>query len=50
MKTHYFSDGGVSLELQIPLDQLPAEIGGVLKAPAQTAGNPAASPPDAGTK
>jgi hypothetical protein len=50
VKTHYFSDGGVSLELQMPLDQLPPEISGALKAPAQGPANPAASPPDAGTK
>ena len=50
VKTHYFSDGGVSLELQLPIDQLPAEISSALKAPAQAAANPAPSPPDAGTK
>lgn len=53
LKTHYFSDGGISLELQIPLDQLPPEIGAALKAPPQAAAPavPAAtSAPDAGTK
>jgi hypothetical protein len=53
VKTHYFSDGGISLELQIPLDELPPEIGGALKAPSQTAAppaSPAQSVPDAGTK
>ncbi|HWE25988.1 MAG TPA: hypothetical protein VG496_18780 [Myxococcales bacterium] len=54
VKTHYFSDGGISLELQFPLDQLPAEIAGVLKAPPQAAATPAAAPapsaPDAGSK
>src|SRR5205085_11943170 len=54
VKTHYFSDGGISLELQIALDQLPPEIGGALKAPPQAAAPPAAAPatsaPDAGTK
>lgn len=54
VKTHYFSDGGISLELQMPLDQLPPEIGGALKAPPQAAAAPAAPPatsaPDAGIK
>ena len=53
VKTHYFSDGGISLELQIPLDQLPPEIGGALKAPPQAAAPaapPSSSAPDAGTK
>jgi len=53
LKTHYFSDGGISLELQIALDQLPPEIGAALKAPPQVAAPaaPAAtSTPDAGTK
>jgi hypothetical protein len=53
LKTHYFSDGGISLELQIPLDQLPPEIGAALKAPPQATAPavPAAtSAPDAGTK
>jgi hypothetical protein len=50
VKTHYFSDGGVSLELQMSLDQLPPEISSALKAPPQRAANPAAAPPDAGAK
>jgi hypothetical protein len=54
VKTHYFSDGGISLELQMPLDQLPPEIGGALKAPPQAAATPAAAPAtsaaDAGIK
>jgi hypothetical protein len=54
VKTHYFSDGGISLELQMPLDQLPPEIGGALKAPPQATATPGATPataaPDAGTK
>ena len=50
VKTHYFSDGGISLELQMPLDQLPPEIGSALKEPAQTAASPAAAAVDAGTK
>jgi hypothetical protein len=50
VKTHYFSDGGISLELQMPLDQLPPEIGSALKEPAQTAASPAAAAVDAGIK
>ena len=53
VKTHYFSDGGISLELQIALDQLPAEIGGALKAPSQAPATPvvpATTAPDAGPK
>jgi hypothetical protein len=50
VKTHYFSDGGISLELQLPLDQLPPEIGGALKAPAQASAPAPTSAPDAGTK
>jgi hypothetical protein len=53
VKTHYFSDGGISLELQIPLDQLPPEIGRALKAPPQAAAPsapPPTSAPDAGTR
>src|SRR5712664_1060023 len=37
VKTHYFSDGGVSLDVEVPLDQLPAEIAQGLKAPAVAA-------------
>jgi hypothetical protein len=48
VKTHYFSDGGISLELQMPLDQLPPEIGSALKAPPQAAAP--ASAPDAGSR
>jgi hypothetical protein len=44
VKTHYFSDGGISLRVEVPFDELPAEIGQKLKPPdAQAA-------PDAGTK
>jgi hypothetical protein len=57
VKTHYFSDGGISLELQLALDQLPPEIANILKAPPEATakpGPPAAqgtSPaPDAGMK
>ena len=41
VKTHYFSDGGVSLDVEVPLDQLPAEIGQNLTPPA---GTPKSSP------
>jgi hypothetical protein len=34
VKTHYFSDGGVSVDVEVPLDQLPVEIGQNLKPPA----------------
>ena len=37
MKTHYFSDGGVSLDVEVPLDQLPGEIAQNLKPPAGAA-------------
>jgi hypothetical protein len=33
VKTHYYSDGGISLEVEVPLDQLPAQIGQGLKPP-----------------
>src|SRR5206468_10946019 len=50
VKTHYFSDGGVSLEIEVPLAMLPPEIADHLKPPA---GTPAAAgalpqPPPAG--
>ena len=34
IKTHYFSDGGVSLDIEVPLDQLPAGLARGLKLPA----------------
>ena len=37
VKTHYFSDGGVSLDVEVPLDQLPGEIAQNLKPPAGAA-------------
>src|SRR5438128_4242291 len=37
IKMHYFSDGGVSLDIEVPLDQLPPEIAQHLKAPAGAA-------------
>jgi hypothetical protein len=57
VKTHYYSDGGVSLDIEVPLDQLPAEIAQNLKAPARPASSTsssstldATSTPDAGAK
>ena len=44
VKTHYFSDGGVSLDVEVPLDQLPGEIAQNLKPPAGAATKPASSP------
>lgn len=45
-KTHYFSDGGISLQVEVPLDELPPEIARSLKAPAK----PDANAADAGAK
>ena len=57
MKTHYFSDGGVSLDVEVPLDQLPGEIAQNLKPPAGAATkapppttSTSSSRPDAGAK
>ena len=61
VKTHYYSDGGVSLDVEVPLDQLPAEIAQNLKAPARPASSTSSnstpnatstttSTPDAGAK
>src|SRR5205807_1567016 len=33
IKVHYFSDGGVSLDIEVPLDELPAEIARAVKVP-----------------
>jgi len=50
VKTHYYSDGGVSLTVEVPLDQLPVEIVDNLKPPAKPP-SPSSSPsPDAGAK
>jgi hypothetical protein len=46
-KTHYYSDGGISLRVEVPLDELPPEIGQRLRPPAIP--NPP-SIPDAGAK
>src|SRR5881394_2756851 len=37
IKTHYYSDGGVSLDIEVPLDELPPEIAKVVKVPAGVA-------------
>jgi hypothetical protein len=64
VKTHYYSDGGVSLDVEVPLDQLPAEIAQNLKPPpgaarpssnspstsASTTTSNSTSTPDAGAK
>lgn len=52
VKTHYFSDGGVSVDVEVPLEQLPAEIAQGLKPPAGAAkpASNSSSPPDAGAK
>src|SRR5438477_4489668 len=33
IKTHYYSDGGVSLDIEVPLDELPAELAKAIKVP-----------------
>src|SRR5207253_1449349 len=33
IKAHYYSDGGVSLDIEVPLDELPAEIARAVKVP-----------------
>ncbi|HZR10897.1 MAG TPA: flagellar assembly protein T N-terminal domain-containing protein, partial [Myxococcales bacterium] len=33
IKTHYFSDGGVSLDIEVPLDQLPPELARAIRLP-----------------
>lgn len=33
IKVHYFSDGGVSLDIEVPLDELPPEIARAVKVP-----------------
>jgi len=32
-KTHYYSDGGISLQVEVPLDQLPPQIADYLRPP-----------------
>jgi len=55
VKTHYYSDGGVSLDIEVPLDELPAELARAIRVPAGmtplagagagAAGTPAQVPP-----
>ncbi|MGZ6126115.1 MAG: flagellar assembly protein T N-terminal domain-containing protein [Myxococcales bacterium] len=33
IKTHYFSDGGVSLDIEVPRDELPAELARAIRVP-----------------
>ncbi|TMA71369.1 MAG: hypothetical protein E6J58_10115 [Deltaproteobacteria bacterium] len=37
IKTHYYSDGGVSLDIEVPLDELPPELAGAIRVPAGVA-------------
>jgi hypothetical protein len=37
IKNHYFSDGGVSLDIEVPLDELPPELASAIQAPPGTA-------------
>ena len=37
IKNHYFSDGGVSLDIEVPLDELPPEIASAIQVPAGVA-------------
>src|SRR5437763_994937 len=37
IKTHYFSDGGVSLDIEVPLDELPPELARAIRVPAGAA-------------
>jgi hypothetical protein len=37
IKTHYYSDGGVSLDIEVPLDELPPELAKAIKLPAGVA-------------
>src|SRR4051812_6882606 len=37
IKNHYYSDGGVSLDVEVPLDQLPPEIARAVQVPAGVA-------------
>ncbi len=33
IKTHYYSDGGVSLDIEVPLDELPPDLAKAIKVP-----------------
>lgn len=49
-KTHYYSDGGISLEVEVPLDQLPPQIADYLKPPSTSNSTPTSkSTPDSST-
>ena len=37
IKTHYFSDGGVSLDIEVPLDDLPPDLSRAIRVPAGVA-------------
>jgi hypothetical protein len=37
IKNHYFSDGGVSLDIEVPLDELPPELASAIQVPPGTA-------------
>jgi len=37
IKTHYYSDGGVSLDIEVPLDELPPELARAIRVPAGVA-------------
>lgn len=50
VKTHYLSDGGVSLRVEVPFDQLPAEIAQKLKPPDAQAPDAGTPPPAPGGK
>jgi len=61
VKTRYFSDGGISMDVEVPLDELPPEIAQALKPPAGAAakasstsetspGTASSAAPDAGAK
>jgi len=44
---HYYSDGGVAIDVELPIDSLPAELASALKPPEGVA-KPAAADTDAG--
>src|SRR5947209_19780590 len=44
IKTHYYSDGGVSLDIEVPIDELPPELARVVHVPAGVAPLAASGP------
>jgi len=48
VKTHYFSDGGISLRVEVPFDSLPPEIAQKLKPPDAQASPDARTPAPGG--